>query len=207
MFVKKPNQKVMKITLLAIIVTAFLFNYGQSQPVAPIVDVVSMDKQMHDSIEMRTIELEGRLYGSINFRLFGNDSLLVEYQAFDINSYAKNMSFLHGDTIKTVGFLNFIKFGFGYSVLLSNENTCSISCVIASESGTLKLHKEDTLSESLIVPCVSSELIIPSKPKFKQGEIVLGKINLISSDFYDVEEDAEIKYRLELTGYFKTEVF
>lgn len=197
----------MKITFLTLIVTVFLFNYGQSQPVAPIVDVVSMDKQMHDSIEMRTIELEGRLYGSINFRLFGNDSLLVEYQAFDINSYAKNMSFLHGDTIKTVGFLNFIKFGFGYSVLLSNENTCSISCVIASESGTLKLHKEDTLSESLIVPCVSSELIIPSKPKFKQGEIVLGKINLISSDFYDVEEDAEIKYRLELTGYFKTEVF
>lgn len=197
----------MKITLLAIIVTAFLFNYGQSQPFTPIVNVVSIDSQMHDSIEMRTIELDGRLYGSINFRLFGNDSLLVEYQAFDVNSYAKNMSFLHGDTIKTVGFLNFIKFGFGYSVLLSNENTCSISCVIASESGTLKLHKEDTLSESLIVPCVSSELIIPSKPKFKQGEIVLGKINLISSDFYDVEEDAEIKYRLELTGYFKTEVF
>lgn len=197
----------MKITLLTIIVTAFLFDYGQSQPLAPIVNVVSMDSQMHDSIERRTIELDGRLYGSINFKLFGNDSLLVEYQAFDVNSYAKNMSFLHGDTIQSVGFLNFIKFGFGYSVLLSNENTCSISCVIASESGTLKLHKEDALSESLIVPCVSSELIIPSKPKFKQGEIVLGKINLISSDFYDVEEDAEIKYRIELTGYFKTEVF
>lgn len=197
----------MKISLLTIIVTAFLFEYGQSQPLAPIVNVVSIDSQMHDSIERRTIELDGRLYGSINFRLFGNDSLLVEYQAFDVNSYAKNMSFLHGDTIQSVGFLNFIKFGFGYSVLLSNENTCSISCVIASESGTLKLHKEDALSESLIVPCVSSELIIPSKPKFKQGEIVLGKINLISSDFYDVEEDAEIKYRIELTGYFKTEVF
>lgn len=197
----------MKISLLTIIVTAFLFDYGQSQPLAPIVNVVSMDSQMHDSIERRTIELDGRLYGSINFKLFGNDSLLVEYQAFDVNSYAKNMSFLHGDTIQSVGFLNFIKFGFGYSVLLSNENTCSISCVIASESGTLKLHKEDALSESLIVPCVSSELIIPSKPKFKQGEIVLGKINLISSDFYDVEEDAEIKYRIELTGYFKTEVF
>ena len=197
----------MKISLLTIIVTAFLFEYGQSQPLAPIVNVVSIDSQMHDSIERRTIELDGRLYGSINFRLFGNDSLLVEYQAFDVNSYAKNMSFLHGDTIQSVGFLKFIKFGFGYSVLLSNENTCSISCVIASESGTLKLHKEDALSESLIVPCVSSELIIPSKPKFKQGEIVLGKINLISSDFYDVEEDAEIKYRIELTGYFKTEVF
>ncbi len=197
----------MRITLLTIIVTAFLFKYGQSQPSAPIVNVVSMDRQMKDSIEMRTIELEGRLYGSINFRLFGNDSLLVENQTFDVNSYAKNMSFLHGDTIQTFGFLNFIKFGFGYNVVLSNENTCSISCIIASESGTLKLHKEDTLSESLIVPCVSSELIIPAKPKFKQGEIVLGKINLISSDFYDVEEDAEIKYRIELTGYFKTEVF
>ncbi len=197
----------MKISLLTIIVTAFLFKYGQSQPSAPIVNVVSMDSQMHDSIEMRTIELEGRLYGSINFKLFGNDSLLVEYQAFDVNSYAKNMSFLQDDTIKTVGFLNFIKFGFGYIVLFSNENTCSISCVIASESGTLKLHKEDTLSESLVVPCVSSQLIIPEKPKFKQGEIVLGKINLISSDFYDVEEDAEIKYRIELTAYFKTEVF
>ena len=88
-------------------------------------------------------------------------------------------------------------------ILLLNNNTCSISCAVVSEKGTLKLKKEDPQTQTLILPCISSELIIPSRPKFKKGEIVFGKVNLISSDFYDVEEKSEIKYRIELTGYFK----
>ena len=197
----------MKCTLLSILISVVLLGYGQAQSSGSIINVVTVDKEIQDTIEGRTIELDGKLYGSINFRLFGNDSLVLEHHAFDVNSYAKNMSFLNGDTIKTVGYLNFIHMGFGYSVLLSNDNVCSISCVTVSDLGTLKLHKEDPPSQSLIVPCVASELIIPSKPRFKKGEMVYGKITLISSDFYDVEEDTEIKYRLELTGYFKTEVF
>ena len=197
----------MKRTLLTLVISVFLLGYCQAQSSGSVVNVVTIDKQIQDSIEARTIELDGRLFGSINFRLFGNDSLVLEHQAFDINSYAKNMSFLNDDTIRTVGYLNFIKMGFGYSVLLSNETKCRIDFVTVSELGTLKLHKEDTPSQSLIVPCVASELIIPSNPRFERGEMVYGKINLISSDFYDVEEDVEIKYRLELTGYFKTEVY
>lgn len=194
----------MKRTLLTLVISVFLLGYCQAQSSGSIINLVTTDKQIQDSIEARTIELEGKLYGSINFRLFGNDSLLLEQQTFDVNSYAKNMSFLHGDTIRTVGFLSFINLGFGYNIL---NNTCSISCAVVSEKGTLKLKKEDPQTQTLILPCISSELIIPSRPKFKKGEIVFGKVNLISSDFYDVEEKIEIKYRIELTGYFKTEVF
>ena len=106
----------MKRTLLTLVISVFLLGYCQAQSSGSVVNVVTIDKQIQDSIEARTIELDGRLFGSINFRLFGNDSLVLEHQAFDINSYAKNMSFLNDDTIRTVGYLNFIKMGFGYSV-------------------------------------------------------------------------------------------
>lgn len=193
--------------LVLTLLTFFFLAFGQSQPSKYLINVLTVDNQIKDSIETRTIELDGRLFGSINFKLFANDSLAVEHNTFDANSYAKNMSFLNGDTIKTVGFLNFINFGFGYSVLLSNHNTCDISLAVVSELETLKLRKEDPLTQSLIVPCIFSELIIPAMPKFTKGETIYGKINLKSSDYFDVEDDTEIKYRIEITGYYKTEVY
>ena len=172
-----------------------------------LINIMSIDPEIRDSIEKRTIVLNERQYGSINFRLFGNDSLVMEHHAFDVNSYAQNMTFLHGDTLQTAGYLNFVHLLFGYNVLYFTDTTCTISCVMVSELETLKLHQEDSMSQSLVVPCQTSRMILPRLPSFKKGETVYGLVHLVSADFYDVEEDQEIRYRLEITGYFKTEVF
>jgi hypothetical protein len=51
----------MKRTLLTLVISVFLLGYCQAQSSGSVVNVVTIDKQIQDSIEARTIELDGRL--------------------------------------------------------------------------------------------------------------------------------------------------
>lgn len=67
------------------------------------------------------------------------------------------------------------------------------------------LKKSDSLTFGVSVPCKTYKLTLRNKPTFKKGEVVEGIIELVSDEYYEVANGRETKYKMQLTGYFKTE--
>lgn len=55
------------------------------------------------------------------------------------------------------------------------------------------------------VPCKTYKLTLSKKPGFKEGEVLEGVIELTSDEYYEVANGKESKYRMQLTGYFRTD--
>jgi len=113
------------------------------------------------------------------------------------------ISSLDGDTISITGFMGMFA-GFGYQVALFRD-TCIVRHFIKSDAEIYKLKKPDSLTFGVSVSCVTYKLILTNKPTFKKGDIVEGIIELMSDDYYEVANGNERKYKMKLTGYFKTE--
>jgi hypothetical protein len=113
------------------------------------------------------------------------------------------MTSLDGDTINITGFMGMFA-GFGYQIALFKD-TCIVRHFMKSDAEIYKLNKTDSLTFGVSVPCKTYKLTLTNKPSFKKGDIVEGVIELMSDEYYEVANGNERKYKMQLTGYFKTE--
>jgi hypothetical protein len=140
----------------------------------------------------------------MDFKMYENDILV-----FDTYSKGKGIdecmifSTLTGDTINITGFAGMFA-GFGYLITLFKD-TCIVSHFSKSDAEIYKLHKTDSLEYGVSVPCKTYKLTLSQKPAFKKGEVLEGIIELLSEDYYEVANGKEKKYKMQLTGYFKTD--
>jgi len=94
--------------------------------------------------------------------------------------------------------------GFGF-ILIIAKDTCVIRYQVESTKEIFKLKRNDAPIFGIKVPCKYQKATLTSKPKFEVGEVIMGKIEIISDDYYE-EVDKEIKLiRMEIKGYFKSE--
>jgi hypothetical protein len=140
----------------------------------------------------------------MDFKMLENDSVVADtYAQGKSIDECMMMSLLEGDTINITGFMGMFA-GFGYQIALFKD-TCIVRYLGKSDVETYKLNKTDSLAFGVSVPCKTYKLTLVNKPTFKKGDIVEGIIELTSNDYYEVANGKENKYRIQLTGYFRTD--
>jgi hypothetical protein len=141
--------------------------------------------------------------GSMDFKMYQNDSLIVDTYSKDKSIDCRLITTLNGDTASITGFMGMFS-GFGYQIGLFKD-TCIVRHFAKSDTEIYKLSKTDSLTFGVSVPCKSYKLTLVETPILKKGEIISGIIELESEDYFEVANGDENRYRIELKGYFKTE--
>jgi hypothetical protein len=142
------------------------------------------------------------ILGAIDYKLYENDSLIIDSHSTGKSGECFTMASLKGDTINITGFMGMFA-GFGYTIELYND-TCIIRHFSKSDAEIYKLHKNDPLNFTVSVPCRSYSLTLAAKPVFKKGEVAEGIIELMSEDYYEAANGEEKRYRMHLKSWFRT---
>ncbi len=142
--------------------------------------------------------------GGIKMKMYENDSLIFDgYKVKDPKFPLFTMINLKNDTIHITAFCGFTA-AFGFYVDLFNDQS-DITYLEHTDALVYKLNKEDTtLQFNVSVSCTKQKLILVEKPHYKYGEVVEGKIELSSKDYYAKSNGEEKRLRVELTAWFKT---
>jgi hypothetical protein len=170
-------------------------------------DQVRLDPGAQDTIDKRIVDHDGVVYGSITFRLYINDSPDLDFSSLPQN--IQNLTFLGGDTLKTIGLIPLDFIAFAVQVRQYADDPADITVFVTSNELPLGLMPGDTASRSLIVPCRTSMLTLPKEPVFTEGEIISGIVELETEEFLvdDPEMPESLRMRLALAWYFRTEAF
>ncbi|THU37980.1 hypothetical protein FAM09_14935 [Niastella caeni] len=162
-----------------------------------------VDPSIKSRIDKKVKSFNGVTMSSMDFKLFKNDSILADtYAKGKSIDECMTMTSLDGDTINIIGFMGMFA-GFGYQIALFKD-ACIVRHFAKSDVEIYKLKKTDSLSFGVSVPCKTYKLTLVSKPTFKKGDIVEGIIELMSDEYYAAANGNERKYKMQLTGYFKT---
>ena len=163
----------------------------------------TVDYSIKTKVDNKVKSFNGAIMTSMDFRMFENDSIVVDtYSKGKSIDECLTMASLDGDTINITGFLGMTA-GFGYQIAVFKD-TCIIRHFMKTDAEIYKYKKTDSLNFGVSVPCSTYKLTLTSKPTFKKGDIVEGIIELTSDDYYEVSNGKEKKYKMQLTGYFKT---
>jgi len=163
----------------------------------------TIEPGIKDKTDKKVIVSDGLIMASLDIKMFENDSVIWD-------TYAKGesidqciiMASLDNDTINITGFLG-LSAALGYQIVLTKD-TCIVTCFAKSDAEIYKLKKTDALNFGVSVPCETYRLTLAAQPKFKKGAIAEGMIELMSEDYYEVDNGKENKIKVQLTGYFKT---
>jgi len=163
-----------------------------------------VDPNVKDKVDRKVKSFNGITMSSMDFKMYENDSIIGDtYAKGKSIDECMTMTTLQGDTINIVGFMGMFA-GFGYQIALFKD-TCIVQHFAKSDAEIYKLHKNDSLEFSVSVPCKTYKLTLSKKPTFKKGEILEGIIELTSDDYYEAANGKESRYKMQLTGYFKTD--
>ena len=160
-----------------------------------------IDSKVKELVKKKIPSYESTAVGSTFIKMYENDSLVFDNYVTGKSLEELDMSFLWGDTANIFGFSGMTA-GFGFNIFLCKD-TCMVYHIVKTDAEIYKLHKTDSLEFGLNVPCVSYKLTLAEKPKFKEGEVIEGMIELTSDSYYEDGNDGEKKYRMQLTSYFK----
>lgn len=163
-----------------------------------------VDQSIKAKVDKKVKSYNGVTRSSMDFKMFENDSIVVDtYAKGKSVDECMTMTSLDGDTINITGFMGMFA-GFGYQIALFKDS-CIVRHFIKSDAEIYKINKTDSLTFGVSVPCKTYKLTLTSEPTFNKGDIVEGIIELMSDEYYEVANGNERKYKMQLTGYFKTE--
>ena len=163
-----------------------------------------VDNSIKSQVDKKVKSLNGVTISSMDFRMYENDSLIGDtYPTGKSIDECMTMTTLQGDTININGFMGMFA-GFGYQIVLFKD-TCIVRHFAKSDAEIYKLQKNDSLEFGISVPCKTYKLTLSKKPTFKKGEVLEGIIELTSDNYYAVANGKESKYKMQLTGYFRTD--
>jgi hypothetical protein len=178
---------------------------GCRQPSKPIVTgAYTIDPSIKSEVEAH-VQTAGRMMLSfMDFRLHEDDRVVSDtYASGKSIRECMTMATLNRDTIHITVLLG-ISAALGYQIALVRD-TAVVRHVMSSDAPMYKQVATDTLTFGLEVPCIRYTMTLADRPVFKTGAIVEGKIDLTSSDFYEVANGQQHKLSMQLTSYFKTE--
>jgi hypothetical protein len=189
-------------TIITIALIHFLFS-ARGQTNQAIIGAYQVDSKVKEQIEQKVKTFNGVTMGSIDFKMYKNDSLIADTDTKGKSIECMTMTTLDGDTANITGFMGMFA-GFGFQIALFGD-TCIVRHFAKSDVEIYKLNKTDSLTFGISVPCKSYQLTLANKPAMKKGDIIEGVVKLSSEEYYEVSNGDESKYRIELVGYFKTE--
>ena len=157
---------------------------------------------------LKSIKMEdGMAMGQMDIKMFENDKEIQN--TFDS---PRKMPFItradtQTDLISISGFAGMFA-GFGFELYIKGDS-CQVFFHIATDEPEIyKLNLADTVYKTgLLVPCVSSKLILSKKPTRKNmwgsGESLSGYLELESQEFYERSDAGkDNKFRVIIKTYF-----
>jgi hypothetical protein len=132
-----------------------------------------------------------------------NDTTLPENYGFGKNFGAITQASLSHDTIFITSFLMARKASFGYKIVLTSDN-CTVNYFSLADENIFKINKSDKPTHLIIMVCKTNKLTLSQKAQFKVGDSIEGVVELITNDFWSVNDGQNTKVKTQLTGYFKT---
>ncbi len=174
------------------------------QPSKPIITgAYTIDPSIKSEVEAHVQTDDKMMLSFVDFRLHEDDSVVADtYASGKPIKECMTMATLNGDTIHITVLLG-ISAAFGYQIALVRD-TAIVRHVMSSDAPMYKQATTDTLTFGLAVPCIHYTLTLSERPVFKAGATVEGKIDLASTDYYEVANGQEHKLSVQLTSYFKT---
>lgn len=161
--------------------------------------VLTIDKKSKIEIENKLSNSNKQYNCLIEYNRYENDNLVKSEQSTSALSFTR----FENNTATVTGFAG-IDEGFGF-ILLIAKDTCIIRCEMESTKEIFKLKENDTPSFGLYVPCKYQKATLIDQPKYNLGEIIKGKIEITSEDFYEKINDQFKLVRIEMKAYFISE--
>lgn len=165
----------------------------------------TVDSSIKREVDEQTVSMDGATTGAMTFTIYKDNSIISSTDSTPSTVKGiQGMTYatLEGDTINITGFLG-MSAGFGFHITLFKD-TCIVRHLVKSDVAIYKLHKSDSLSFGIYVPCASYKLTFVNKPQYKKGEIVEGIVELQSDTYFEGANGEEHTYSVRLKGYFKT---
>jgi|GEM_PF-4689574 len=154
------------------------------------------------SVEHNTSVSDAGSEGRMDVELFENDSSTFSSFGDEKPLMAFTRCWSHGDTTTVIGALGlFVKSGYRIDLV---KDRFSVFYFTGSDIEMYKLNKADTtLSLGIAVPAIGAQVTLTHKPSDHPGEEILGIVDLLSEDFYEVGNNGEAKDRIRLRAYFR----
>lgn len=96
--------------------------------------------------------------------------------------------------------------GIGFTLVLSEDTTLVKLNVFSSEQSIQFAESENAdIQPQILVPCSSYKIQLARKPRFAEGEIVQGKVELVSEPFYQIDNGSKRQLTFQLTAFFRSE--
>lgn len=190
-----------KLQIVIILFSLLFSSFSQGQTISK--QGYKIDSTIKDQIDELTNSLNGVAMGKMEIRMYENDSLIFDNYGKDKKVEFLTMTTLDNDTFHSVGFAGmFAGFGFFLDIY---KNNYVVTYLVKSDVEVYKYNQADTtLAFGLSVACPKTSLTLANTLTFKQDEVISGIVELNSSDFWEVSNGEEKKYRMELKAYFNT---
>jgi len=191
-----------KILYISVLLLIGFNSYGQELKIVE-TESYTIDQSVQSKVDDRVTAANDIILSSMDIKMYADDSLIIDsYASGESLNWCTIISSLDGDTISIIGFYGMFG-GFGYQITIYSD-TCLIRYFVKADDQIYKLNKTDSLSFGISVPCEIYQLTLVNQPTFKKGDVVAGIIELTSYEFYEVMNGREKRYKVQLTGYFRT---
>jgi len=159
--------------------------------------LINTDQKLY--IEKRLSKHNKELNCLIEFKRFENDNLVQDFTEYGALAFTR----FEGETATVSGFSG-IDNGIGFLLLISKD-TCIVKYNALSTNEIFKLNKNEKSTFGVMVPCKSEKVSLCNDVKYMNGEIISGKIEFESDDYYEIINNKENRVKVEMKAIFKSE--
>jgi hypothetical protein len=189
--------------IFLLLVTFIFYSCGNSQEKRSVKGkeastILSIDEKTNVEIDNYLSTSNQRYNCVLAYNRYENNKLIKS----DTTS-ALAFSRFEEETVSITGFAGEDE-GFGF-ILVITKDTCMIRCDVESTKEIFKLKKDDVPTFGIHVPCKYQKATLASNPKSVVGEIIKGKIEIKSDDYYEKINNQFKLIRMEIKGYFISE--
>ena len=161
--------------------------------------LINTDQKLYNEIEKKLSKHNKELNCLIEFKRYENDRLVQDFTEYGALAFTR----FEGETATVSGFSG-IDNGIGFLLLVSKD-TCIIKHHVLSTNEIFKFNKNEKPTFEIMVPCKKEKISFCNDVKYIDGEIISGKIEFESDNYYEIINNKESRVKVEMKAIFKSE--
>lgn len=163
----------------------------------------TVDNSIVSEVKRKIEQFNKQANSNISFIIFENNKKVVTSE----QKGEPGLSFTTFiDNSVSIECLNGIEDGFGFSLVI-NPDTAILRFKVISNSDQVqfRLLENESLQPEVLVRCLTNNITLANPLQIKTGEVIEGKVELESDNFYEVSKEGKRKLKFKLVVYFQSE--
>lgn len=190
----------LRINFISLFLYIAITSCGQTQK-KTVFKGYTIDNKIKQEVDKKVESFLGRTTSKVDFKMYENDSLIVDSYSKGKSFDCITMSTLEGDTVNIVGFIG-MSAALGFKISLFRDT--SIVSYFESTDAIDTTYLSDSSLFTGTINCKNYKLTLANKPK--KGEKIEGIIELTTDDYYQIKNGNRSKNKMYLKSYFSTEI-